>query len=126
LAVYDESYRAQRILSLSSLSKGDMVYISILTGYLISLALAIVFEKFALFFIVVPGIIVACNMARSKEIVVSFSIAALLDLTLFILLIKSGLYHHSELLFRELGNYAANLFIAAALGYGYSKSKKNK
>ena len=103
-----------------------MLYISILTGYLISLALAIVFDKFALFFIVVPGIIVACNIAREKEIIVSFSIAALLDLTLFVLLIKSGLYHHSEFLLRELGNYAANLCIATVLGYGYSKSKKRK
>jgi hypothetical protein len=103
-----------------------MIYLSILTGYLISLALAIIFEKFALFFIIVPGIIVACNIYRKNELIVSICIAALLDITLLVLLVKSGLYRNAEFLVRELGNYAANLAIAAALGYGYSKSKKKK
>lgn len=101
-------------------------FVAVFIGYLISMVLSVIFGKFLFYFLIIPGIIVSCNIAREHKFIVSVSVAVLLDITLIILLITSGLYKEKNILLREIWGYASNLIIAAMIGYGYERSVGKK
>jgi hypothetical protein len=117
----------QDVISLSR-KRGEAMkfYLSIVVGCLISLGLHLIFEKFQIFFLIVPAIIVACNIEREKQLFVSLLIACVTDMMLlFSLLITDG-FSMPELVASTVVQCVCNLAFAAALGWGYSKSQKKQ
>ena len=100
-----------------------MLYVSIVLGFVISFTIY-AFVKAPPFFGIILGVIIACNITKKREVLVSVSIALLMNVSLFLLLITSGLYDNAGFRNQEFLYYLINLVIAVALGFGYSKSRE--